>query len=209
LDVQFVIGDWRLYDPGLVIPGASIDHELLARELELVIDDPIWPLWRFREERPLAWVVEIIAPVVDAADAIWMASHQDTRRIAFTEEPIYLPIPRSVPTVIASHQPGARIRVEFPEPTSENLFVCVASAWMPGWVARSDNHVLHPVLPTNGAIMGVWVPEGTTTITLYYEPSSFRHGFLMTLVGLLILILSLTAPRACRARRGLSRKIDI
>jgi hypothetical protein len=123
MSTRFVIGRWDAYAPGRLIPGASIDYDKLADSLELVRPHPRWPLWRFKEERPLAWIVETVAPAVDAEEAVRLALREDARLIAFTEEPVYLPRASSTPVVQSAHVGDGTIRVTFPAATSEEHFL--------------------------------------------------------------------------------------
>lgn len=196
LNVRYLVGRWDAYAPSVHIPNASIDYQALSESLELVRPHPRWPLWRFKEPRPLAWIVDTVAPAIDARDALGLALGQGPYRIAFTEEPIYLRRSAPSPAVTAEHRPDATINVTLAEPASEDMFLCVASAWMPGWVARTDRGERVGGIPADGTILGVIVPAGTSSLVLSYEPTSFRQGWLLTLAGLLLtVVLCLYRPR--------------
>lgn len=196
LGIQYLVGRWDLFRPGDVIPGAGIDAQALAAQLELVRDDERWPLWRFREPRPLAWVVEVVAPAVSAEEAVALSLREDARRIAFTEEPVYLPRVAAPPSIVAAITPAGGYQIAFPAPTSQEHFLVASGAWMKGWVAETDLGDRIAAIPANGALCGVIVPKGTSTLELRYEPASFRQGLLLNLAGLLV-----AAALLLRARR--------
>jgi hypothetical protein len=200
LAVQHLLGRWDLYEPGRLIPGASVDRAALGGMLELKRPHPRWPLWRFREERPLAWCVQTTAPAVDAREAMALALSTDVYRVAFVEEPVYLPMTLEPPAATARREGGRQVRIELQSPAEQEVFVVLAEAWMPGWRVL-DGTERSPALAVNGVIMGGVLPPGRTELVFRYEPESFRAGLLLTVIGLLILGW-LTGGRIRPARKG-------
>jgi hypothetical protein len=202
LALQYIIGRWDLYDPSRLIPGTRTDRDRLASLLETqpTVDSYRWPLWRFREKRPMAWLPEAVQPALDAEQALTLGLAQDHRKIMFDETRRHLgtwpPIPADSVEVT---RPGPdRFHIRFaPEAMttgSETRPVALASVWMPGWRAR----VLHsnpdsqfqpdspvPTYPLNGLIIGVDLPRGVRAMEVIYRPASFRVGIILTILGIM------------------------
>lgn len=197
LNVQYLIGRFDLFDPGRVIPGTAIDHARLHDAVDLVHEDDYWPLYRYREARPLAWAVQEAVAVDNAESALRTAlGVNDPHRIAFIEEPLFLRAAGPVPAAEATYADARTVAVTLAEPATEETFVCVAVSWMPGWRARAGDGQRLLAMPANGVIAGVLVPPGVQEFTLRYAPSSFLRGGLLSLGGLL-----LAAGWALRLRR--------
>ena len=69
----------------------------------------------------------------------------------------------------------------------------VSQSYYPGWRARVDGFD-SPVVPTDVALCGVWVPSGVHTVDLAYRPRTFYQGATVSVMSLLLLGL-LTARR--------------
>ena len=193
LAVQHVIGRFDLYDPSRVIPGARFDAAAAADAVELVVDDERWPLHRFREDRPLAWLPP---RVVAAPDPLGMWLVRGDYSLAATED-LALSVPEA-PAVEAAWQDARTLRLSVPTPLAADALVCVAIPWTSGWTARDQAGAPLELLPANGVITGVLAPPGTAAVILRYAPRSFTTGALLTLGGLVLLLalgLRLRGPR--------------
>jgi hypothetical protein len=73
--------------------------------------------------------------------------------------------------------------------------VVLADAWYPGWNVDIDGVAAQP-LRAWGFVRAVRVTQGPHTITWRYEPTSFRLGAALTLVGLLLLAITRIRSRA-------------
>lgn len=186
LNVQYVIGRWDLYQPGRLIPGASIDLEQAGKSLELLREHDYWPLYRYKDERPLAWVVKAVVPAPDAEQAMINSSYQNLLEIAFTEELVQLPSVATPSSVTAERASASRFQITLNQPSVSPQFLCISSVWMPGWKAKANTGEPLRVVPANGLILGVVVPPGTESVTVYYSPASFKQGALLTFAGLLL-----------------------
>jgi len=71
-----------------------------------------------------------------------------------------------------------------------------------GWTARVDGEPA-PIVPVDGALMGVFVPSGQHTVTLEYLPRTFLAGGAVT--GLALVAAALTVVVPARRKRGASR----
>ncbi|MEQ8821051.1 MAG: lasso peptide biosynthesis B2 protein [Sumerlaeia bacterium] len=190
MHAQYLIGRWDLFDPGRVIPGASIDREALAGQLNLLIDHPKWPLWRYRDDRPLAWAVQRAVEVSTPEQAIPTAAAQpDPYRVAFVEQPLALAPQASPPEVAAAWDDARTVAVRLQEPARQETLVCIAVSWMKGWTATGgDSGEPLSVLPANGFLAGVLVPPGESGFVLRYAPASFWRGAMLSLAGLILLV---------------------
>ncbi len=89
------------------------------------------------------------------------------------------------------HQNAITLHVETEQPG----MLVVSEAWFPGWNAYL-NGTQTPVYRTDFSLRGVFVPAGTTTVELRYEPASFALGATMTLATLGICLCVLAVPFA-------------
>lgn len=183
MNVQYLVGRWDLYEPSRLIPGTSIDHGRLAESLDLVLDHPRWPLFRFREDRPLAWAaartVEHPEPLLAALRA------NDPFAVAFSEPPFTTQ--RWDPAAVAAaYRSDGGVRVEVDHAIQNSAaFVCVAVAWSDHWAAIADDGSYLELVPVNGTITGVVSPAESGGFDLVYRPVSFVRGAMLSLAGLL------------------------
>lgn len=94
---------------------------------------------------------------------------------------------------------GTRL-VQFEAPAPGWLYV--TDAWYPGWVARDAAGRTYPIVPANHAFRAISLPAGFHTLTLAYEPLSFRAGCGVTgaasVIWLLLLWSGIRRQRAPR-----------
>lgn len=194
LGVQYLVGRWDLLDPGRMIPGTRVDHKALGASLKRITDDPRWPLYRYREQRPLAWVPADVQAVPHAAAALQAAVQGDPYRVAFTEEPTCLS--RQANSTASLHWTSPRTaHIELALPAAVPRLVCVSVAWDPDWIARGPDGRLLAVQPVDGVIAGVIAPAGARNFDLRYEPASLVHGAGRTAAGILLATLLLFLRR--------------
>lgn len=194
LNARYIVGRWDLFDPGRVVPGTAIDKAALRERLELVHDDPRWPVFRFRDERPLAWCVPRVVSSDGPEQSLLAAASNAPSAVAFTEDGLDGTFDAS-PRAKAEHVDARTIRVSLDPPPKGEAFVCVSVSWMPGWKATGSDGERLPTMPASGLIAGVVVPAGESQFTLRYAPVSFRNGALLTLLGL---VLAVAGWRRCR-----------
>lgn len=70
--------------------------------------------------------------------------------------------------------------------TSKKM-VILSDTWYPGWKATIDGQPAK-IYKTNCIMRGILVPPGSHVIRMSYEPTSFKFGLAITLLGLLLLI---------------------
>lgn len=72
--------------------------------------------------------------------------------------------------------------------TSKPGLLVISNTYFPGWNVTVDN-TRKKLIRTDYAFDGVFLDKGTHTVTLTYEPSSFRIGLIVTITGLISLLL--------------------
>ncbi len=193
LNVRYLVGRWDLFEPGRVIPGVSMDRERLAGRVELVVPHTRWPVYRFTDERPLAWIPQRVVSVGTEEEALFAAVSTSPRDMAFNTAGIDMTTATAPPAVGARYVDARTIEVSLEPPPSAETFVSVAVPWSSGWrIAGSESSL---VLSVNGTITGLLVPGGTQSVRLVYAPASFRTGALLTLAGLVLLAAGFLADR--------------
>ncbi|MCH7911179.1 MAG: YfhO family protein [Candidatus Hydrogenedentes bacterium] len=63
----------------------------------------------------------------------------------------------------------------------------MADAYYPGWKATVDGDPAE-VFPVDGAFRGVFVPQGTQTVIIFYDPASVKIGLGITIVAALLVL---------------------
>lgn len=149
---------------------------------------------------PHAWVVhEARRAPTDEALALLAAGDVDPYRVALVESDLAQPL--AVPS--GGESSSARVtRYEADtlsvavESAAPGLLV-LSEAWARGWVATVNGESA-PVLPVDGWLRAVPVPEGPSVVELRYEPLSLRAGIVISLVS----IVGAAALLAWGARRS-------
>jgi len=117
------------------------------------------------------------------------------RTVAVLEEEPHITLAQPVDSVrwqadiTAYHNNALTLHVETERPG----MLVVSEAWFPGWNAYV-NGAQTPVYRTDFSLRGMFVPAGTTTVELRYEPASFARGATFTLTTLAICLCVLIAP---------------
>jgi len=106
----------------------------------------------------------------------------------------------SPPQVLSSRISDNTVRAEVAG-GADSLLV-VSQNLADGWTARVDGEPA-PIVPVDGALMGVFVPPGEHTVTLEYLPQTFLAGGAVT--GLALVAAALTVVVPARRKRGASR----
>jgi uncharacterized membrane protein YfhO len=70
-------------------------------------------------------------------------------------------------------------------------WLVLSDAWYPGWKATLDGNPV-PVERANVLFRAIAVPAGTHHIELFFQPTSFRLGAVISLVAFGLLLLCLT-----------------
>jgi len=80
-------------------------------------------------------------------------------------------------------------------------YLLLADQFYPGWEARVDGKEV-PLLRANYLIRAVHLPAGNHTIRFFYRPWSFTIGWILTIVGLLVLLVWTAAGALSHASEG-------
>jgi hypothetical protein len=195
LNVQYMIGRYDLFEPGRVISGAGIDAERISEMVEVVENSPRWPLFRYREGRPFAWIPREVYTMDNAEQALLAAAQAASFDVAFVEEPLILPALPDPPEVSGFHVNGREIELTFSAPLARPALLVVSVSYVEGWKAWTGSGEAAGVIPANGALLGVVMPENTQTVTLVYSPKSFWQGLILSLAGVLLSVAVLVPRR--------------
>lgn len=142
---------------------------------------------------PRAWVANTVHGVKDMAGAIAFfdqrRGNDDTVDFSPRQEVVIEGVQSTTPgtecdgptdVVISEYDSNL---VEMTATTPCSGFLILADAWYPGWHAEVDGQE-QEIYPANVALRGVAVPAGTSVVRFGYDPSSFRFGLLIAIIGL-------------------------
>jgi uncharacterized membrane protein YfhO len=106
-----------------------------------------------------------------------------------TEHPI-----RGLPTGGGAGEPGEaeitdyeREKVVIRSTARRPALLVLTDSWFPGWKAELDGEEV-PVERVDYLIRGVSVPPGTHTVEFSYEPASWRAGWIVSGIALLVIL---------------------
>lgn len=97
-----------------------------------------------------------------------------------------------LPQATISSQSDVSLAISISKSTAPALLV-VTDTYYPGWVARTNGQKT-PIFAANVSQRAVYIPPGTDSITMHYEPSSFRTGMLISGLGYGIIIVLMAYP---------------
>ncbi|MEZ4709736.1 MAG: hypothetical protein R3A44_21185 [Caldilineaceae bacterium] len=179
----------RLYDLlnvkyVLVQDGAPLPEG----KFELALDAPgELAVYRNHDFWPRAWVVHEVqaAPDADAAFAQLRADGLDPTRQAIIETADALPPATSAHNadVVTIERYGANA-ITVQAATEAPGLLLLSEVWYPGWRA-TVNDAPADVLRVDGALRGVALPAGASTVQLWFAPTSWRWGLGGLLFGIL------------------------
>jgi membrane protein YfhO len=139
----------------------------------------------------------------DAARAAVTAAGFPARTTAVTEREI-----AGIPTSAASAAGGRaaiteyeRERVAVRTSASRPSLLVLTDSWFPGWKAKVDGKST-PVERVDYVIRGVKVPAGAHTVEFTYEPTSWRVGWILSLLALLTIVSAAVVGRRHRGHRA-------
>jgi hypothetical protein len=199
-------GFTRLYPPDEIVADPERSSRWIARQG--------WQLLRNRNAFPRAWIVhEALArkPSVASSDTERTALIQDLivhsdPLASGTGRPVYdlresAFVESDDPSFLSTRLPGGRTsstesvavtrstphQVEIRAVLERPGLVVLADTFYPGWRITIDGSPA-PILRTNRLMRGALVQEGTHTLVYSYEPTTFRIGGWLTVLGLVIVI---------------------
>lgn len=189
LGVQYLIGDVRQYDPGILFRGARFPRGALLEQLDLVTTDPEWPVYRFIEERPLAWCPREADYMPGEAAAVEAALRADPKRpVVVGWRSPGMGITGLAQTTSTAQWRDARtleVRLEWQAGEKQFAFLCAAIPYTRGWKIEAPSSPVPLELQwVYGVICGTFVPPGTDLVRFKYAPTSFPLGVATTVIGL-------------------------
>src|SRR5262249_46937688 len=129
--------------------------------------------------------IEVIPDTNAQLTRLKEVSFDPERSVIFSEVPADVRATSSQPAafnarvqVLEKEMNEYRLRVK----SSEPAVVVASQMFYPGWKATVDGAQI-PVYPVNVALTGVIVPGGEHDVRLFFQPASFRIGFLISLVS--------------------------
>ncbi|HEX3302323.1 MAG TPA: YfhO family protein [Thermomicrobiales bacterium] len=138
---------------------------------------------------PHVWLVHDVRDVSRAqADALLRDRAVDFRQVALVEgnaPEVALPDPRVAESAtITRYQPE---RIEIAVTAAADGLLVVSDTYTTGWHATVDG-TSAPIYPTNLALRGIPVSQGTHTVVLTYSPPWLRPGIIISLLGHVLLL---------------------
>jgi uncharacterized membrane protein YfhO len=76
--------------------------------------------------------------------------------------------------------------------------------YYPGWKAMVDGNET-AIFRADYNLRGLFLPQGTHSVEIVYEPASYRRGMLGTLATLLVCAAGIVFPAVRRRRPGTSK----
>lgn len=155
-------------------------------------------LWELPGPALWAFFPGTLVPVPDARQAraiLHDAPHP--LEIATIEKGAGVPARNGSARVLGWQVDGDRLRIR--TEATEDAWMVVSQAAIPGWRARADGHPV-PVAVADGALLAVRVPAGTRVVSLRYLPTAWIAGLVLS--GMAWIVSALLLLRARRRTPG-------
>jgi hypothetical protein len=176
LNVAFIV-----FGPGSELPPRYAP-------LELVQKDDEGSIYRNPQVLPRAWLVHEVELIAD--DGAMLNRLADAQFDPATTAVVAAPVPPVAAPATAEPEPTVRYapnRAVVKATVAAPALLVLSDAYTADWLA-TVNGAAAPVVRTNYALRGVWLPPGTHDIVFTYRPRSFLIGggvSAFTLAGLL------------------------
>ncbi|MDQ2995620.1 MAG: YfhO family protein, partial [Chloroflexota bacterium] len=199
------LGDWAHWgDIRLTGTGVGLANFALAR-FELIYDGEI-QVYRNNYSYPRAFVVHDAVTAQDAGDAIRLLTQSNFDPSSKAVIQGRLPTALLATTESQGASPAqilerSQNRIEITTTIDKPGVLIVSETNAPGWQVYVDNAPAQ-LLTVDVFLQGVYLPEGTHTITLVYLPTSFVLGATISITTLAILIAIVTASLILKRRRA-------
>lgn len=182
----------RSYDSFWEATGgrATRQYDLLNVKYVLVKEGTPLPEGKFEQVFGSAQGIEVYANR-DFLPRAWIAP-------ASADLTDLLPPDEVLPAQVLEYTP-TRMSFSMTAPAASRLIV--SEFWYPGWTA-TVNGVATEIEQVNGALRGVVVPAGQSTVTFTYWPASLTWGFVASAVGIVLLSVLIWLRRSRRAPAG-------
>lgn len=114
-----------------------------------------------------------------------ISAHFDRKERVILEQDPHIQLqhdPRKSATIVSMEPTRISIRTS----SKANNLLFLSNPYYPGWKATVDS-TSSQLYRTDFAFSSVYVPAGKHTVTLTYDPASFRYGVYLALVGILLI----------------------
>jgi len=144
-------------------------------------------LYRYSEALPRVWLAHE-ARVVPSEKTFEMLNSNEfnyqTSVVLSSPSPIALASPPQ-PTDGVTIMPQGAGRLTIQTASTTNALLVISEIFYPGWKAYVDGQSA-PIMPANGILIAVPVPNGSHKIELTYDPDSWKIGAGISLLSLLV-----------------------
>ncbi len=158
------------------------------------------------DSAPRVWIAPIVVTLADA-NALEKAMNDKNWN---PEETAFITAPLT-PMQAEGKKPGDKgataqivqenpLHLEIAADSPQSGVLIVADTYYPGWHATVDGQAAE-IYRANLNFRGIYIPAGKHTITMAYEPQSWRTGAIVSAISLGIFLILLTAAFILR-RRG-------
>ena len=208
-----LLQSWRLLWEGLGGRGSSL-YDMLNVRYVLVRDGTPLPDGKFtlafdapgdlalyRNEAAFArgWLVHAVQRVADPAAAVaaLQAAGFDPRQTAVLQAAadVVLPLDSATGAEQVTITRYSSNEVVLAVAATAPALLVLSETWYPGWRVTVDE-VPATLRQVNGALRGVSVPAGKSTVHFWFAPDSWRLGLLAAVAGWILLILIFVFERA-------------
>jgi hypothetical protein len=159
--------------------------------LPVAYDGPDARIYDNPRALPRAWVVPAARPAADQLAAV-TAPAFDPRREAVTEDGPAVSGTGGTATITSSEDERVTLR------TNGSGMLVLSDTWYPGWHATVDGRDAK-IERVDQMLRGVRLGPGTHTVEMSYRPTSFRIGWIVSLVTALALVAAVVIARRRRA----------
>ena len=138
---------------------------------------------------PRAFIVEMIKQVAPDENVFNALRTIDLQKTVLIEKDMGFPELHDTPLQwkinIKNHKPG---KIQLEVSSSRQALLVYSESWAPGWQATINSSTTD-IYRVDGALLGIIVPQGSSTIHFEYSPLSWRIGWPISLISLLTLSL--------------------
>jgi hypothetical protein len=195
---------FSLLSVGDILSSRAVEP-LDAPGLRLAYDGPDARVYSNARALPRAFLVgdtEVVDGEDTALDAV-LAPGFDGRRAAVVEEPLE-GLDAAGPAGTARITDYQRERVAISLRASRPALLVLTDVHFPGWRASVDGREV-PIERVNYLQRGVQVDAGAHKVEFEYEPASWRIGWILSLLGAVVLVAVVALSTASRRSGGAAR----
>ena len=197
LNVRYILVDARL-------PADREDVAAITQGERPVFENKYVRVYENPAAFPHAWLVHDVRHVSrDQADALLRDRAVDFTKVALVEGDspgVALPVSSAADAVVVTrYQPE---RIEIAVTAAADGLLVISDTYAQGWHASIDGKSA-PVYPTNLALRGIPITQGTHSVVLTYTPPWLRAGLVISVASHLLLLAALAWWLSGRRRRPL------